>query len=218
MTKKFQITVLLVDDHSIVREGLRGLLEAGGDIKVVGEAADGNAAIKMARNLRPKVVLMDVAMPGLHGLEAARQMVAEAPESRVLILSSYSDPLEVSRALEAGAAGYVMKETASLEVLQAVRDASHGKPFFSAEISRRMTHHTRSAFERGTKPGNRGAPHLTPREEQVLKLVAEGKANKQIADEMSLSIKTVEKHRASLMQKLNIHERPASRDTQFPQA
>jgi DNA-binding NarL/FixJ family response regulator len=205
MPKPSKISVLLVEDHSIVRQGLKSVLEAGGDIEVVGEATDGKEALRKAKAIQPKVVVMDIAMPGMNGLDAARRLAEILPETKVLILSSYSEPQEVERALEAGAMGYVMKETASSEVVKAVRETSKGNAYFSAAISQRMLQHTRSSFVQGSRRPLH-APKLTVRETEVLRLISQGRANKQIAEELTISIKTVEKHRQSLMNKLNIHE------------
>jgi len=199
MTNSLKISVLIVDDHTVVRNGLKSLLESDGDIRVVGEAKDGMEAVRKAKTLKPNVVLLDVAMPVMHGIETARRLSRTVPDSKVLILSSYSEPQEIDRALEAGASGYLMKETASSEVLRAVRDAHRGKAYFSSAISQRMLQQNRMAFSRGKQPRTH-APKLT------LELIGKGKANKQIADELGISIKTVEKHRASVMEKLNIHE------------
>jgi DNA-binding NarL/FixJ family response regulator len=184
---------------------LKSVLEAGGDIEVVGEATDGKEALRKAKAIEPKVVVMDIAMPGMNGLDAARRLAEILPETKVLILSSYSEPQEVERALEAGAMGYVMKETASSEVVKAVRETSKGNAYFSAAISQRMLQHTLSSFVQGSRRPLH-APKLTVRETEVLRLISQGRANKQIAEDLSISIKTVEKHRQSLMNKLNIHE------------
>lgn len=205
MSKLHKISVLLVEDHSIVRQGLKSVLEAEGDIEVVGEASDGKEALRKARAVQPKVVIMDIAMPGLNGLDASRRLAEILPEIKVLILSSYSEAPEVERALEAGAVGYVMKETASSEVVKAVRETYKGNAYFSAPISQRMLQQTRTSFVHGSRQAMH-APRLTSRETQVLQLISKGKANKQIAGELTISIKTVEKHRQSLMNKLNIHE------------
>ena len=202
---KNSITVLIVDDHSIVRQGLKSLLEAEGDITVAGEARDGQEALRMAAKLKPNVMLLDLAMPVMHGLDAARQVTLKSPDTKVVILSSYSEAQEVDAALEAGVSGYVMKETASSELLKAVREAHRGNAFFSPAISGRMLQRNRSAYVRG-KAETSGAPRLTHRETEVLSLIAAGRANKQIADTLGISIKTVEKHRQSLMDKLQIHE------------
>jgi len=205
MRKSFKISVLIVDDHTIVRHGLKSLLESASDIEVTGEAKNGEEAVRVAQKLKPNVALLDIAMPVMHGIETARQLAVKVPDTKVLILSSYSEPQEIDRALEAGAAGYLMKETASSEVIQAVRAAHSGKSFFSSPISQRMLQQNRIALSRGRQPRVQ-APKLTERELQTLELIGQGKANKQIAAVLGISIKTVEKHRASVMEKLNIHE------------
>lgn len=203
--KNDAITVLVVDDHSIVRQGLKSLLEAEGDIAVVGEARNGEEALRLAAKLKPAVMLLDIAMPVMHGLEAARRVTLKSPDTKVVVLSSYSDPHEVDAALEAGVSGYVMKETASNELTKAIREARRGNAFFSTPIAQRLLQRNRSSFVRGKTRGTL-APHLTERETEVLAMIAHGKANKQMADALGISIKTVEKHRQSLMDKLNIHE------------
>jgi DNA-binding NarL/FixJ family response regulator len=199
------ISVLVVDDHNLVRQGLKSLLEAEGDIAVVGEARDGEEALRLAAKLKPNVMLLDIAMPVMHGLEVARRVATKSPDTKVVILSSYSDAQEVDAALDAGVSGYVMKETASSDLTKAIRDARRGNAFFSAPISRRLLERNRTSFMRG-QTRTTLAPHLTERETEVLTFIAQGRANKQMADELGISIKTVEKHRQSLMNKLNIHE------------
>src|SRR6267143_3246111 len=202
MTK---IKVLLADDHTVVRQGLRVLLEAEQDITIVGEAETGRQALRLALKLLPDVVVMDVAMPLLNGIEAARQIIKEVPATRVLILSSYSDDEYVHQVTEAGAAGYLLKQTAATDLITAIREARRGNAFFSPAISKRLLENYREAFLGGVPVGTR-TNRLTSREVEVLQLVAEGKVNKQIAIELCLSIKTVEKHRQNVMNKLNIHD------------
>jgi DNA-binding NarL/FixJ family response regulator len=200
-----KIKVLLADDHTVVRQGLRVLLEAEQDITIVGEAENGRQALRLALKLLPNVVVMDVAMPLLNGLEATRQIIKEIPATRVLILSSYSDDEYVQQVTEAGAAGYLLKQTAATDLIRAIREARRGNAFFSPAISKRLLENYRDAFLKGVPVGAR-TDRLTSREAEVLQLIAEGKANKQIAGELCVSIKTVQKHRQQMMNKLNIHE------------
>jgi len=197
--------VLIADDHMIVREGLKHLLQTAADIQVVGEAQNGLVAVREARNLMPKVALIDIAMPQLNGIDAARQIHKHVPSVRILMLSTYHQDREVSEAIAAGAQGFMMKESASAELLTAVREISKGHSFFSPAIARRMVRPTRGAFLT-TAEHSLPTPHLTERELQVLALIADGNPNKGTAEKLGISIKTVEKHRQSLMNKLNIHE------------
>jgi len=200
-----KIKVLLADDHTVVRQGLRALLEAESDITIVGEADNGRQALRLALKLMPDVVVIDVAMPQMNGLEATRQIIKELPDIRVLVLSSYSDDEYVRQVTEAGAAGYLLKQTAAEDLIRAIREASNGNAFFSPAISKRLLENYREAFLKGSPVGAR-VDRLTSRESEVLQLVAEGKVNKQISAELCVSVKTVEKHRQCLMNKLNIHD------------
>jgi DNA-binding NarL/FixJ family response regulator len=199
-----KIAVLLVDDHAVVRQGLRALLEAEGDIAVVGEAENGREAVVLAKKTLPDLVLMDLAMPGLNGLEATRQIVRNLPSARVLVLTSYGDDDYVTQLLEAGASGYLVKQTAAADLLKAIREVHEGNAFFSPSIAKRLRQKGGEGFRAGQPCAKAGK--LTSREAEVLQLVAEGFANKQIAVELSISIKTVEKHRQQAMNKLNIHD------------
>lgn len=199
------ITVLLSEDHMIVREGLLALLKQETDIQVVGEAENGRQAVALAASLAPDVVVMDIAMPLLNGLEATRQILHASPTTRVLILSAHGDDAYVEQAMALGAAGYLIKQTASHVLAAAIREVCKGHPFFSPSISKRRYHHQRKAKAMGETP-RKDAAHLTSREMEVLQLIAEGKANKETADELHISIKTVEKHRQKVMEKLNIHD------------
>jgi len=200
-----RITVLLADDHTVVRQGLRALLTPEQDMQVVGEAENGRQAVQLAKKLKPDVVVLDVAMPMLNGLEATRQLAREVPHAKVLILSSYNDDEYIHRSTEEGAAGYLVKQTAATELLKAIREAFKGNAYFSPSISKRLLDQCRDAFVRGG-PLKKRTNRLTSRESEVLQLIAEGQANKQIAAELNISIKTVEKHRQQVMNKLNIHD------------
>src|ERR1044071_2218510 len=203
ITAAKKISVMLADDHTIVRQGLRLLLEAADDIKVIGEVDNGREAVQAAKKLKPDVVVLDVVMPTLNGVEATRQIVKEVPETKVLILSSYSDDERVLQLIEEGATGYLVKQTAGNDLLNAIREASKGNAYFSPSISRRLLEQCRNSLSGGT-PKRRSI--LTTREAEVLQLIAEGHPNKQIADQLSISIKTVEKHRQQVINKLNIHD------------
>jgi DNA-binding NarL/FixJ family response regulator len=199
-----KIAVLLCDDHTVLRNGLRLLLDAEADIQVVGEAANGHQSVREAKRLKPDVVLQDLAMPLLNGLEAARQIAKEVPSAKVLILSAYTDDAYIEHAIKAGAAGYLMKETAGDDLLRAIREIANGNAFFSPPVARRLLKQWQEKFPNGS-PVKAAAATLTSRQTEILQLVAEGYATKQIAGLLSLSIKTVEKHRQDLMNTLNIH-------------
>ncbi len=200
-----KIKVLLADDHTIVRQGFRALLQAEEDIAIVGEAESGRQAIQLAKELEPDVVVMDIAMPLLNGLEATRQIIKEVPSAKVLILSSYSDDEYVQQLSEAGAVGYLLKQNAGADLIKAIREARKGNAFFSPVISKRLMEHYRETLLKGV-PVRKRSDLLTSRETEVLQLIAEGKGNKQIAAELCLSVKTIEKHRQQLMNKLKIHD------------
>ncbi len=200
-----KISVLLAEDHVVVRQGLRALLLAEADIEVVGEAGNGRQATSMTRELRPDVIVMDIAMPMLNGLEATRQIVGEGLPTRVLILSSYADDEYVHQLTEAGASGYLVKQSAASELIKAVREVAKGNAYFSPSILKRLLELYRESYVKSTAATQRN-DHLTSREQEVLQMVAEGSVNKQIASVLSLSVKTVEKHRQQLMDKLNIHD------------
>jgi DNA-binding NarL/FixJ family response regulator len=200
------ITVLLAEDHLIVREGLRALLKLEEGIEVIGEAENGRKAVELAGSLRPDVIVMDIAMPLLNGMEATRQILEALPDTRILMLSAYSDDAYVSLVMAIGAAGYLIKQTAAHVLPKAIRTVHQGKTFFSPTISKRFDHHRQKAQERGDLHAKKNASQLSSREMEVLQLIAEGKANKETAEHLHISIKTVEKHRQSLMDKLNIHD------------
>lgn len=199
-----RITVLLAEDHRLVRQGFRSLLEHECDIEVVGEAETGRQAVQLTGKLRPAVVVMDIAMPLLNGLEATRQIRKDFPDTKVLILSAHSDDAYVEQVSELGAAGFLLKQASSQILATAIREVQKGKSFFSSSVSKRITDRSRQLADRGgsKKIGNR----LSSREVEVLQLIAEGKPNKQVAAELGVSFKTVDKHRQHLMSKLDIHD------------
>ncbi len=200
-----RITVLLADDHTIVREGFRKMLEMEADFEIVGEAPDGREAVALAAKLCPDVVLMDIAMPRLNGLEATRQILKVATITKVIILSAHSDHAYVDSATESGAQGFLLKQTSSQDLCRAIRKIHGGGTFFSPPISRRIARlHPPSLDRSGAK--QRKASKLTSREIEVLQLIAEGKANKETASALGIGAKTVEKHREHLMEKLDIHD------------
>jgi DNA-binding NarL/FixJ family response regulator len=200
MTKIKPITVLLAEDHQIVREGFRSLLKHERDIEVIGEAETGRQAVQMIRKLRPAVVVMDIAMPLLNGLEATRQIRKDLPNTKVLILSAHSDDAYVEQVAALGAAGFLLKQTSSHELATAIREVQKGNTYYSPSVSKRVRDRSQKSLERGSS--NR----LSSREVEVLQLIAEGKPNKQVAAELGVSFKTVDKHRQHLMAKLNIHD------------
>jgi DNA-binding NarL/FixJ family response regulator len=202
-----RISVLLADDHMVVREGLRTLLEADGDIEVVGQAQTGREAVQLASKLRPAVVVMDIAMPLLNGMEATRQILKAAPTTKVLILSAHGDDEYVDQMIALGVVGYLIKQTSALVLAKAVREAHKGNTFFSPSIVKRLRAREENTPVRvAGRNGKRKGAELTSREIEILQLIAEGKANKQTAAELGISIKTVEKHRQHLMSKLDIHD------------
>jgi DNA-binding NarL/FixJ family response regulator len=197
-----RIRVLLVDDHQLMREGLRALLESATDIEVVGEASNGRTAVDLAGTLEPHVVVMDIALPELNGIEATRQIRAAHRSVRVVALSTHSDKRYVQQMLEAGACGYVVKIAAYTELLQAVRAASLGHTFLSPHVSNGVVE--RSLRERGA--GVEAAiSTLSPLERYVLKLVAEGKTSAESAQQLQISIKAIETHRRNICRKVGLH-------------
>jgi DNA-binding NarL/FixJ family response regulator len=200
-----RITVLLADDHHIVREGFRSLLKHERDIEVLGEAATGRQAVELTGKLRPAVVVMDIAMPQLNGLEATRQIRKHFPATKVLILSAHSDDAYVEQVTALGAAGFLLKQTSSHILAKAIREVQKGNTFFGgATISSVRESSPKSPAQ--ARPLLKKSNRLSSREMEVLQLIAEGKPNKQVAEELGVSFKTVDKHRQHLMGKLNIHE------------
>ena len=203
-----KISVLIAEDHTIVREGLRMLLEATPDIAVVGEAENGRAAISLCKELEPDIVVMDITMPFLNGIEATRTIAKSLSGTRVIILSMYPDEEYVFEALNAGASGFLVKQTASDDLLKAVREVNDGRAFFSPSVSRTILDAYREASkaDAGTEPAPTDLKLLTPREREILQLIAEGYTSKEIASQLFISMKTVGSHRQNIMQKLDIHD------------
>lgn len=201
MTK---IRILLVDDHTILRSGIRSLLENEPGLIVIGEAEDGRKAVSLACQLKPDVVIMDIAMPLLNGLEATRQIRVQCPGVKVLVLSMHDNEEYVRQVLEAGAMGYILKDAAASELINAIRSVCRGEAVLSPAVTRLVI----EDYLRwgGARPQDE-IDGLSPREREVLQLIAEGHTNKQIAEILSISIKTVQAHRNSLMQKLDLHDR-----------
>jgi DNA-binding NarL/FixJ family response regulator len=201
-----KIRVLLADDHNIMRTGIRVLLERQPDFEVVGEAGDGREAAAAAAALSPDVVVIDVAMPRLNGLDATRQITSKNPATAVVILSMHADEGYVARALKAGAKGYLLKDSAEADLLAAIRAVHQGKAFFSPEISRMLADDfLRQLREKGAEDSYE---LLTMREREVLHLLAEGRSNKEAAGVLNLSLNTVETHRANIMEKLHLRGTP----------
>jgi DNA-binding NarL/FixJ family response regulator len=200
MTK---IRVLIADDHAILREGIRALLQLQPDIEVAGEASDGKQAIEAVTRLDPDVVLMDIAMPGLGGIEAALELQKLGTRARVLVLSQYEDREYVRRLLKAGVAGYVLKKSAGSELANAIRAVHRGGLVLDPEVARTAMQDAGQATPGGADPYE----SLTDREKQVLKLVAEGRSNKEVAELLGISVKTAMSHREHVMEKLAVHNR-----------
>jgi len=201
-----KIRVLLADDHQLMRSGIRLMLEREPNLSVVGEANDGREAVALAKSLRPDVVVMDIGMANLNGIEAAQQMTGDSPEIAVVMLSMHSDESYVLRALKAGARAYLLKDSAEADLIKAVHAVAGGKSFFSPAVSKvLLDDYVRKLRRSGTEDAY---DLLTPREREVLQLIAEGKSNKDIANLLNLSVYTVESHRSNLMEKLNVRGLP----------
>jgi DNA-binding NarL/FixJ family response regulator len=200
-----KITVLLAEDHLVVREGLRMLLNAENDIEVVGEAETGRQAVQLTQKLHPSVVVIDIGMPLLNGLEAIRKIIKDVPDTKVIILSAHSDDAYIDQVNVLGVSGYILKQSSAHVLSKAIREVQQGKTFFSPSINARLRDRTRETLNRKGRIEKKSV-RLSSREVEILQLIAEGHANKQIASELEISIKTVEKHRQHLMEKLNIHD------------
>ncbi len=200
MTK---LRVLLADDHAVVREGLKVLVNAQPDMEVVGEAEEGNATCRLALDLRPDIVVMDISMPGLSGVQAAERIRRECPEVRILVLTVHELGGYLRRVLEAGASGYVLKRAVGEELLRAIREVAHGRVYLDPHMSGQVV----AGFIGTTPSEGSGTSELTEREVEIVKLLARGFINREIADQLDLSIKTIEVHKARALEKLGLHSR-----------
>lgn len=200
-----KIRVLVADDHTIVREGVRILLEAQPDIQVVGEAADGQEALRQVREFKPDIVLIDIAMPNLNGLEATRAIKREHPQTHVIVLTMYESDEYFFQVLNAGASGYVLKKAASVDLIAAIRAVHAGDVFLYPSVARRLVSDYLTRVHSGEEKTSYDG--LTERERQVLKLIAEGHTNQAIAEKLVISPSTVQTHRTRIMQRLNLHSR-----------
>ena len=198
-----KIRILVADDHGIVRKGLRFLLDRQPGMEVVGEAAEGREAVRLSEELAPNVVIMDVAMPHLNGIDAVAQILKSNPNIGIVMLSMYADEAYLVRALSAGAKGYLLKDSAEVDLVSAVQVVAQGRPFFSPQIAQSLLEdYVRTLQQRGLQDSYE---LLTDREREVLQLLAEGRSNKEVATLLDLSTYTVETHRTNLMHKLNLH-------------
>jgi two-component system, NarL family, response regulator NreC len=201
-----QIRILLADDHTIVRDGLRSLLEKQPDMTVSGEAADGREAVHFAEENSPDVVVMDIAMPNMNGIEATRRIVATRPATGVVILSMHQDESYVLRSLKAGARGYLLKDSLRSDVVEAIRSVAQGRSFLTRKVSRLMQEdYIRQMERRGVEDSY---DLLTDREREILQLIAEGRTNKEVASVLNIGLTTVETHRTHILQKLGLHSVP----------
>jgi DNA-binding NarL/FixJ family response regulator len=192
-----RLKILLADDHTIVRQGLKLILSAHADLEVVGEAANGREAVELADRLRPDIVLMDVQMPELNGIDATKKMVAANPRIRILVLSMHKESVYVREILKAGARGYILKDAIDTELLNAIRSVAKGDGYISPAVA--------GALNEKTKDPSNPVDMLSAREREVLLLIADGKTNKEIATHLNLSVYTVDSHRGKIMEKLNLH-------------
>ncbi len=200
------VRILLADDHNIIRDGLRALLERHSDMAVVGEAADGRETVRLAGEIHPDVVVMDLAMPVMNGVEATRRIVQDYPKTHVVILSMHSDESYVLRSLRAGAKGYLLKDSAQADLIAAIRHVSQGRSFFSPKVSRLL--HEDYINDLKTRGKDDSYELLSDREREILQMIGEGRSNKDVANLLNISLYTVETHRSHILQKLNLHSIP----------
>jgi DNA-binding NarL/FixJ family response regulator len=199
---KDAVRVLIADDHPLFREGMRGRLDRMGDIAVVGEASDGDEAVRLSRELEPHVVLMDIKMPGLNGIEATRELLRANPRVGVLMLTMFEDDDSVFAAMRAGARGYLLKDSGGEGVVHAIRAVTSGEAVFGPGVAERII-----GFFSVPRPAQRAFPELTEREEEILVLVAQGKSNQEIAAQLFVSVKTVRNHVSNILLKLQVADR-----------
>jgi DNA-binding NarL/FixJ family response regulator len=200
------IRILLADDHAIVRDGLRSLLERQPDMTIVGEAEDGRETVRLAEEHSPDIVIMDIAMPNMNGIEATRRIVAANPSAGVVILSMHQDESYVLRSLKAGARGYLLKDSIRGDVIEAIRSVAHGRSFLTKKVSKLLQEDYVRQMERMGVEDSYDL--LTAREREILQLVAEGRTNKEVANELNIGVTTVETHRTHILQKLGLHSVP----------
>jgi two-component system response regulator NreC len=194
--------ILLADDHRLLVDGLRPLLESQESVEVVGVAADGMEAVELASKLRPDIIILDISMPRLNGIDAARQILRDMPETKIIMLSMHADRRYIQESLRAGACGYILKESAAGEVINALEVVQKGELFFSQSLRDKVLHEYAELIRVGD--GSRSSP-LSPREREVLQLLAEGKSTKDMAGILNVSVKTIESHRKQIMDKLGLH-------------
>ena len=197
-----RITIVIADDHTVVRQGVRRILEADEDLDVVGEAGDGLAAVELVRVLRPHVVLMDVGLPLLNGIDSTREIIKAAPAVRVIMLSMHADRAYVRRSIEMGACGYVLKDAEDLDLVGAVKAVARGGSYFSPAVATQLREHVVAP---ATLDGDTDLGLLTDRERQVLQLIAEGKSNKEVAAILEVGVSTIDSHRKHILEKLQLH-------------